>query len=223
MKINLILLSLLSIASKNLSAQQITFNKSHLEAVNVLMSVDSLDGKAVVKVVKDVTVKKFDEPTFVKLTEHDFTNGTIELKVLSRLLKDAPEFARGFIGVTFHINKNNSKFEGIYLRPTNGRSENQLNRNHSIQYFSFPDFKFDHSRKIALGQYESYADMTLNEWITMKIEIKGHRAKLFLNGENHASLVVNDLKLGDNKGGAIGLWVDVGTEGYFSDIKISKE
>jgi hypothetical protein len=33
---------------------------------------------------------------------------------------------------------------------------------------------------------------------------------------------VNDLKLGDNVSGAIGLWVDIGTEGYFKDIKITK-
>jgi hypothetical protein len=34
---------------------------------------------------------------------------------------------------------------------------------------------------------------------------------------------VNDLKQGANASGAIGLWVDVGTKGLFSDLKIDKE
>ena len=139
------------------------------------------------------------------------------------MLKNAPAFARGFIGVAFHIDEQNSKFEGIYIRPTNGRSDDQLRRNHSIQYFSYPDYKFDRLRKEAEGVYESYADMGLDEWITMRIEVKGKRAKLFLNENKQPSLIVNDLKLGENLQGSIGLWVETGTEGYFADLKIRKE
>jgi len=64
--------------------------------------------------------------------------------------------------------------------------------------------------------------MGLNEWITMRIEVRGKQAKLFLNDNKQPSLIVNDLKLGDNVSGAIGLWVDGGTEGYFKDLKITK-
>ena len=69
-------------------------------------------------------------------------------------------------------------------------------------------------------QYESYADMGLNEWITLKIVVLDSQAKLFINNSKQPSLIVNDLKLGPNAAGAIGLWVDGGTEGYFSDVKI---
>ena len=71
--------------------------------------------------------------------------------------------------------------------------------------------------------YESYADMGLNEWINIKIEVKGKQAKLFLNDNKQPSLVVNDLKLGENVSGALGLFVDVGTEGYFRDLKVTKQ
>ena len=98
-----------------------------------------------------------------------------------------------------------------------------MRRNHSIQYFSYPDYGFDRLRKEAEGVYESYADMGLNEWITMRIEVKGKQAKLFLNDNKQPSLIVNDLKLGDNVSGGIGLWVDGGTEGYFKDLKITKK
>ena len=209
-------------SSQGLFAQTIGFDRSNLEANRVYMSIEKMNDKKVVKVVKDSTQTGADLPTFVKIKGIDFKDGTIEIKVLSRLLKTAPASARGFIGVAFHIDSLNSKFEGIYLRPTNGRAEDQLRRNHSIQYFSYPDYDFDRLRKEAGGVYESYADMGLNEWITMRIEIKGKQAKLFLNNNKQPSLIVNDLKLGDNVSGAIGLWVDIGTEGYFKDLKVTK-
>jgi len=209
-------------SSQGLFAQTIGFDRSNLEANRVYMSIEKMNDKKVVKVVKDSTQTGADLPTFVKIKGIDFKDGIIEIKVLSRLLKTAPASARGFIGVAFHIDEQNSKFEGIYLRPTNGRAEDQLRRNHSIQYFSYPDYDFDRLRKEAEGVYESYADMGLNEWITMRIEVRGKQAKLFLNDNKQPSLIVNDLKLGDNVSGAIGLWVDGGTEGYFKDLKITK-
>jgi len=204
-------------------SQTIAFDKSNLEPTQVYMSIEKMNDKKVVKVIMDSALKGADLPTFVKVKSVDFKDGTIEVKVLSRLLKTAPASARGFIGVAFHIDSLNSGFEGIYLRPTNGRAEDQLRRNHSIQYFSYPGYDFDRLRKEAEGVYESYADMGLNEWITMRIEVKGKQAKLFLNGNKQPSLIVNDLKLGDNISGAIGLWVDAGTEGYFKDLKITKQ
>jgi hypothetical protein len=140
--------------------------------------------------------------------------------VLSKLLEDAPDFARGFIGIAFRIDERNSKFECIYIRPTNGRADDQLRRNRSTQYFSYPDFKFDRLRQEAAGVYESYADMGLNEWITIKIEVKDEKAKLYLDGRAQPVLIVNDLKHGATASGGVGLWVDVGTEGHFADLSI---
>jgi hypothetical protein len=97
-----------------------------------------------------------------------------------------------------------------------------LRRNRAVQYFSFPDFKFDRLRKEAPGEYESYADMGLNEWITLRIEVAGRQAKLFLNDSRQPVLVVNDLKHGAGASGGIGLFVDVGTEGFFSELKVHR-
>jgi hypothetical protein len=203
--------------------QKVRFDKNNLEAVNVSMSIERLKGEDVVKVIKDSNVKEFDEPTFVKIRGIKFTNGTIEAMVLSRLLKNAPESARGFIGIAFRVNDSSSRFESIYLRPANARAENQGRRNHSIQYFAYPDYKFERLRKESPEQYESYTDMELNEWIRMRIEVRGNHAQLFINNYKQPSLIVNDLKHGPNESGAIGLWVDIGTEGFFTDLKISKE
>jgi 4-alpha-glucanotransferase len=70
------------------------------------------------------------------------------------------------------------------------------------------------------NKYESYADMTLNEWIQLRVEVQGQKAKLYINNNKQPSLIVNDLKLGSNETGSIGLFVDVGTEGYFKDVKV---
>lgn len=204
-------------------AQKIDLTKSQLEPTSVFMSHEKLDGKKVVKVAVDTAIKTFDEPTFVKIKGINFKNGTIEVKVLSRLITHAPDWARGFIGVAFRIDDKNTKFESIYIRPTNGRADNQVRRNHSIQYFAFPDYKFERLRKESAELYESYADMGLNEWITMRIEVKGKEAKLFLNNSKHPVLIVKDMKLGENTEGAIGLWVGNWTEGYFRDLKIIKQ
>ncbi len=197
--------------------------ESELQAVSVSAAPATIMEQAAVRVIKDPAVKEFDEPTFAKLKGVRFKDGTIEVKVLSKLLEDAPDFARGFIGIAFRISEDHATFECIYLRPTNGRAEQQLRRNRSIQYFSFPDFKFERLRKEAPCEYESYADMGLNEWIDLKIEVQGAQAKLFVNGHTQPALIVNDLKHGPDASGAIGLWVDLGTEGYFSDVRIRND
>ena len=201
----------------------ISGNNTDLDPVNTFVKIDQLEGKEVVRVTKDPKVHAVDEPTFAKLIGSDFKDGIIEVTVLSKLLENAPDFARGFIGVAFRIDESNSKFEGIYIRPTNGRADDQLRRNRSTQYFSYPDFKFDRLRNEFTGMYESYADMGLNEWIKIKIEVKGKKAKLYLNGNSQPVFVVNDLKHGADGSGGIGLWVDVGTNGYFTDLQVEND
>ncbi|MCC6726440.1 MAG: alpha/beta hydrolase [Saprospiraceae bacterium] len=225
---------LLLIASfSTIYAQTLRFEGHEFEISNVKAAVVDFAGEQVLKVERDLDKLPYenkdgkvvvDEPTFVKLKNLDFTNGVIEVKVLSRLLKTAPSFARGFIGVAFRIGGENDRFESVYLRPTNGRADDQFRRNHSIQYFSYPDYKFDRLRKEEFkGQYETYSDMGLDEWITMRIEINGKQTKLFLNNGKYPVFIVNDLKHGDNASGNIGLWVEIGTEGYFKDLEIIPE
>ena len=211
------------VCSINLFSQTFKPDKNKLEAIKTSMSIEKLMGREAVRVVQDSTVTKANEPTYARVRGVEFRNGTIEVNVLSRLLPNASQGARGFIGIAFRVNDSNTKFECIYIRPTNGRADDQVRRNHSIQYFSFPDYTFDRLRKEAPEKYESYADMGLNEWIKLKIVVKDLQAKLFINDSKQPSLIVNDLKHGANYWGAIALWVDSGTEGFFSDLKILKD
>ena len=223
MKISWIAFVALLLCNLSLTAQTIRFNNYQLDAVGIYVSKEKIMGKDALRVVKDSTVKENDEPTFARIKGINLQNGIIEVKVLSRLLKNAPEYARGFIGVAFRVNDSNTKFESIYIRPVNARVDDQVRRNHSVQYFSFPDFKFDRLRREAPERYESYADMEMNKWIIMRIEVKGSKAKLFINGSSQPCLIVNDLKHGPDASGSIGLWVETGTEGFFTDLKIVKQ
>jgi len=209
--------------STNVFGQKMKLSAGSVENVSVHSSQVNIDGKTALRITKDPLVVAFDEPTFSRVKGVELENGIIEVSVLSRLLPDAPEFSRGFIGVAFRINDSNSEFESIYVRPSNGRANDQVRRNHTVQYFSFPNYKFDRLRKESPEKYESYADIGLNEWIDLKIVVKDSEARLFINGNKQPSLIVNDLKHGNNRTGAIGLWVDVGTEGFFKDLKITKE
>jgi len=203
------------------SAQRIKLEENRLTAVQTSMSIQNIDGKKAIRVTKSPKVLADDEATYVRINDLSFKDGVIEVKVLSRLLPDAPAHARGFIGLAFRINEDNSRFESIYVRPTNSIADDQLRRNRTIQYFSYPNFKFTDSRATAPGQYESYAPISLNQWIKLKIEVKGQTAKLFINDAKQPNLIVNDLKMGTDKTGAIGLFVDIGTEGFFRDLKVT--
>jgi hypothetical protein len=134
--------------------------KEH-EAVDVTASLEKGLGKEVLQVTKNPAVKEVDEPTFAKLKGITFRDGTIEVMVKSKLLKDAPDFARGFIGVAFRIQKDHTKFESIYVRPTNGRSTDEVRRARAIQYFAYPDYKFSRLREESPGSYEAKADIGL--------------------------------------------------------------
>jgi hypothetical protein len=162
-----------------------------------------------------------DRTTFAFLQGLDFHNGTIEVDLVGTLAADAPKEARGFVGIAFRIASDLSKCEGIYLRPTNARADDQVRRNHSTQYFSYPDYTFARLRRDSPEKYESYVDLVPGEWTKMRIDVHEERALLYVHGSSQPVLVVNDLKLGKEAHGSIGLWVDRGTEGYFSNLQVT--
>src|SRR5262249_20401779 len=126
----------------------------------------------------------------------------------------------GFLGLAFHIDPEGKKFEHIYIRPKNGRHENQLQRNHSCQYASQPDFGWRKLRDEFPGVYESYVDLEVDAWTQMKLDIRGTKLRLFINNTPQPCLVVNDLKLREISGG-IALWSDIATRAFFCNLRIA--
>jgi len=149
----------------------------------------------------------------------DFRDGTIEVDLVGMPRQGANSESRGFIGVAFHIQGGGEKYENFYLRFTNGRSDDQLRRNHSTQYTSFPDFPWYRLRQEKPGVYESYVDIEEKAWTKVKIVVSGTKARLYVNGADQPCLIVNDLKLGGTHG-PVALWTGSDTEAYFSNLRI---
>jgi hypothetical protein len=213
--------------------KSLSLGKHQFELHNVIGEIIRFQGKEVLKIERDLKAipfdsnnveKTVDEPHFAKLVGlDDFENGSIEVKMYSQLMNPAPYSGiAGFIGIVFHSHPDDSAFEIIYVRPKVGRIKNQLFRNHAVQYIAYPHAKFDTLRKIAPFKYEGSAPVALNEWITMRIEINGESAEMFINNMKYSSFVVDKL-LGRTKKGGLGLYVDIGTIGYFKDLKVTKK
>lgn len=149
-----------------------------------------------------------------------FRNGTIEVDLASTPAKGAFAEARGFVGIAFRVQQDSKRYEAFYLRPTNGRADDQLRRNHATQYISEPEFPWHRLRKENPGVYESYVDLEVGAWTPVRIAVDGVKAQLFVHGAPQPALIVNDLKLGDVSGG-VGLWIGVGTEAWFSSVRVT--
>jgi hypothetical protein len=149
-----------------------------------------------------------------------FHDGTIEVDVAGMPQANAPALARGFVGIAFRVPPDASRYDYVYIRPTNGRADDQERRNHSTQYASFPDNEWLRLRTESPGKYESYVDLVPGEWTHLKIEVSGVKMRLYVNGAAQPTLLVNDLKLGDGIG-AVALWIGIGTEAYFADLRLN--
>lgn len=237
------MLSLIVLFTSNSFGQSSTTNstkwkrlhlgKQSFELHNVTGEIIRFEGKEVLKIERDLKAipfdstnleKTVDEPHYAKLLNlENFENGTIEIKMYSQIQDPSPYApAAGFIGLFFRVDEKDSAFESIYLRPKVGRAVKQLFRNHAVQYISYPHAKFETLRKnYPPGAYESSAPVALKEWITMRLEINGETAEMFINDMKYSSFIV-DKMLGKNKKGSIGLYVDIGTIGYFKDLKVIK-
>lgn len=190
------------------SVDQLIPHRVKLEAVDY-------DGKRAVKVVEDGPVP--DGEAYASVKGAVFHDGEIAVELAGRPASSAGGGARGFIGIGFRLQ--NGQYEYIYLRPTNGRAEDQVRRNHSTQYGSHPKFGFAEMRAQSPEKYESYVDLEPGVWTRYRITVEGTKARLYVHGAPQPCLIVNDLKLGDSSGG-VALWIGPGTEGYFTGLKI---
>jgi len=172
-------------------------------------------GKRAVKITEDGQVANGEAYAIVKGAA--FHNGAIEVELAGRPAAGAGEGARGFIGVAFRLQ--GGEFEYIYLRPTNGRADDQVRRNHSTQYGAHPKFDFAVLRQQSPEKYESYVDLEPGVWTRYRITVEGTKARLYVHGASQPCLIVNDLKLGDSSG-RVALWIGPGTEGYFTGLEI---
>ena len=188
-----------------------------LDGKNVSLAQTNFKGRSAIQVV--AAPDAANGTSYAVVRDVLFRDGTIEVDLAGQPAAGAGGFARGFIGIAFRL-QGDGTYEYIYLRPTNGRADDQVRRNHSTQYSAHPSFDFARSRQEAPEKYESYVDLEPGVWTKYKIEVDGAKARLYVHGAAQPCLIVNDLKL-EPKAGGVALWVGPGTEGYFSNLKIT--
>jgi hypothetical protein len=167
-----------------------------------------------------VTIEKDDAEGLVPLPGTDFQDGTIEAEIA--LKANVPPGRRfpGFVGIAFRVHPDRSHYEAFYLRPGNSQAPDQAMRNHSVQYASEPDFGWYRLRREWPSAYESHAELAMETWTKVRIEVSGRAARLYLNGSDKPALVVDGLK-GEDIHGLVALWSYSGEDAYFSNVRIT--
>jgi len=166
-----------------------------------------------------LTTEQSSQEVFAFLKGVQIQDGTIEADIAIK--KTAPPGIRmpGFVGIAFRARTGASHYDLFYLRPFNSHSEDQVMRNHSVQYVAAPGYDWYKLRREWPWIYESYADLRPESWNGARVEVRGRIAKLFVNGPADPSLIVDGLK-GEELTGGIALWGYAGKEAYFSNVRV---
>lgn len=219
--ISLLVATLSIFLAPGIHAQTVSLDAmDQLKLVNVKAEPVNFKGRKALRVSDAAAAGTGDEGRLVILPKTDFQDGIIEVDLAGEPGPGAGEGARGFVGIAFRVAADASRFECFYLRPTNGRAEDQVRRNHSAQYISNPGFPWHLLRKEFPEKYETYVDLVAGEWTKVKIEVRGEKARLYVNGVEQPTMLVNDLKQKQSKG-AIALWIGTGTVAHFANVRIS--
>ena len=212
------MLVILLVAASPLAAEIPLDDLDALEFRNAEGSITTFDGHPALQVIGPMT-RAEDK---LALVDAELANGTIEVELAGGVQEGAAAAARGFVGVAFHVQGGGDKFEAFYLRPTNGRAEDQERRNHSSQYISFPDHPWHKLRKETPSRYEAYVDLVPDQWTSVRITVDGDQARLHVHGNEQPTIIVNDLKLPESSGG-VGLWVGPGTRAHFRNLRVTAD
>jgi hypothetical protein len=188
---------------------------------NVAAEPATLQGKKGVQVTLTAAAAgQPDVETLAWIEGLEFSNGVIEAEIAGAPGPGAAAGARGFVGIAFRLQPDNRTYDAFYLRPTNGRAEDQERRNHSVQYISHPLWPWTRMRKETPERYESYVDLRPGVWTKIKIEVRGERARLYVHDNEQPTLIVNDVKSGANAKGGVALWLGPGTIGHFRNLTV---
>jgi len=195
-------------------------NEQHPQ--NVKTEIVTYKGTKALRVSDTAAPDVHDGIQLVVLDKTQFRDGTIQIEMTGEPRPGAvTNGPRGFVGLAFRLHmddKDVPNYECFYIRPTNGRADDQLRRNHATQYISYPARPFFKLREEKPGVYESYADMVAGEWTKVKITVSGNKAQLYVGDAPQPVLIVNDLTQTEGK---IALWVGTETIAHFAHLRVT--
>lgn len=180
-----------------------------------------LDGRTALRVSLSEQMTRYDIPgtghvdlpTFVSLPIW-FEDGTIEVDVLSRLNDGVRASAEPLAGVAYRVGGDRSRFDAVEVRPLNGTSHSSptSRARRAAQFFGHPQWPFD-----AIYQQDPSEQDLPDPWHRITVHIDGTRLATLVDGVE--TLVIPVTKAASLRGD-LGLFVDVGTEAFFANLRI---
>ena len=145
----------------------------------------------------------------------DFAQGTIEVDVRGRDV-----LQRSFLGVAFHRKDDNS-YEAVYLRPFNFRATEPDRHQHAVQYIAVPDYDWPRLRKEFPEEFENPVDASVSptDWVPLRVVVNAQKIQIYVGSPKAPALEVR--KLASYERGAVGLWVGNGSDGDFSNLRLT--
>src|SRR5207253_1635073 len=129
-----VVLSLAMVALSIAQTQDVPLEPvSKLKLENVKAEPVTYKGRKAVRITDVAAESVPDGERLAILTGTDFQNGTIEVDFAGDTPPGANPLFRAFTGIAFRVAPDGSKYECLYLRPKNGLSDDELQRNHSAQ------------------------------------------------------------------------------------------
>jgi hypothetical protein len=147
----------------------------------------------------------------------EFDTGTIEIDLLG---ENNP--GKSFIGIAFNI-QNDDTFEAVYFRPFNFVAEEQIRKDHMVQYIFHPEFTWRKLRDERTGEFEDEISSPPDpdDWFKATIRITDDKVEVYVNEILKPVLSVD--RLTSAKSNKIGIWTGYGSSGRFRNLVLQAE
>ena len=150
------------------------------------------------------------------LEDIEFDNGIIEVE-----LKGENNPGKSFIGIAFNI-QDKDTYEVIYFRPFNFVAEEQIRKDHMVQYIFHPEFTWRKLREERTGEFEDEIPNPPNpdDWFKAIIKIKNKKIEVYVNEISKPVLSID--RITSPKSNKIGIWAGYGSSGRYRNLKLRK-
>ena len=109
----------------------------------------------------------------------EFDNGVIQAEIAGAPMPGAPAGARGFVGLAFRLQSDLRTYDAFYLRPTNGRADDQVQTQPRCRSTSrIPTGRGSGFARRRPRSTNPYVDLVPGQWTKVRIEVRGAQARL---------------------------------------------
>lgn len=146
------------------------------------------------------------------LEDIEFSKGTIEVELLG---ENNP--GKSFIGIAFNI-QNEETYEVIYFRPFNFVADEQIRKDHMVQYVFHPEFTWRKLREERTGEFENEISEPPNPdaWFKARIKITNKKVEVYV--DEIAEPVLSVDRLTSIRSNKIGVWAGFGSSGRYKNL-----